>query len=46
MAKKSKKKFDWRKFFVKGAIRLAYRFMELVILFSIGSAFGLKLVKY
>jgi len=38
--------FDWRKFWIKAVIRLAYRAMEIMILVAIGLAFGLHLVKY
>ena len=38
--------FDWRKFWRKAAIRLAYRAIEMSILVGIGLAFGLHLIKY
>lgn len=46
MGKKKIQSFDWKKFTKKGLIRLSYRAAELVILFAIGAAFGLKLIRY
>lgn len=41
-----KKKFDHKKFWKMFGIKFSYRVMELAILFGIGAALGLRLIRY
>jgi len=41
-----KKGFDWKKFWKRFLIRLANRLLELSVLFAIGYALGLQLIRY
>lgn len=40
------KTFDYKKFIKKYLIKLAMKILDIVILFSVGYALGLKLVRY
>jgi hypothetical protein len=46
MKTKTKIKRETRKFFKKFFFRLASKILELTVLFAIGYAMGLKLVRY
>jgi hypothetical protein len=41
-----KKSFDWHKFWKLFLIKLANKILELAVLFGIGYALGLKLIRY